>query len=174
MTSSCFRRVDFSPPFFAAKPGLKPALLHPSGLGSSRSTFQSAFTLAEVLAALLFMAILIPVTMHGVSVASRAGTLGQRKATAMRIAERVLDEQILSGQLATATPYGTISEGSMTYNWTLRSEPWPEDILIMMNVITVRVEFSVQGSTYDVAVSTLHDPAVTSTTTTSETSTAAL
>ena len=38
------------------------------------------FTLAEVLAALLFLAILIPVTMHGVSVASRAGILGQRKA----------------------------------------------------------------------------------------------
>ena len=32
-----------------------------------------AFTLAEVLAALLFMAIVIPVALHGMSVASRAG-----------------------------------------------------------------------------------------------------
>src|SRR5258708_37139450 len=57
---------------------------------------EGGYTLAEVLAALLFMAILIPVTMHGVSVSSRAGVLGQRKATAMRIAERVLDESIIT------------------------------------------------------------------------------
>ena len=112
------------------------------------------------------MAILIPVTMQGVSVASRAGTLGQRKAAAMRIAERVLDEQILSGQLATATPYGTVTEGDFTYSWTMQSDPWPEDIAVTLNVVTVRVEFSVQGSTYDVGVSTLHDPTVSATTTT--------
>jgi type II secretory pathway pseudopilin PulG len=129
----------------------------------------SGFTLAEVLAALLFMAILIPVTMHGVSVASRAGILGQRKATAMRIAERVLDEQILSGQMATATPYGSIVEGDINYAWTMKSDPWPEDITIMMNVVTVRVEFDVQGTTFDVAVSTLYDPTVTTTTTSAST-----
>jgi type II secretory pathway pseudopilin PulG len=144
-----------------------------SGSRSKRVTAQGGFTLAEVLAALLFMAILIPVTMHGVSVASRAGTLGQRRATAMRIAERVLDEQILSGQMATATPYGNISEGDITYSWTMRSDPWPEDIAITLNVVTVRVEFVVQGGTFDVAVSTLHDPAATATTTTTTTATAA-
>jgi type II secretory pathway pseudopilin PulG len=141
---------------------------------SIRPTSQRAFTLAEVLAALLFMAILIPVTMQGVSVASRAGILGQRRAAAMRIAERVLDEQILSGQMATATPYGTIAEGDVTYNWTMRSDPWPEDIMITMNVVTVRVEFTVQGNTYEAAVSTLHDPAVTTTTTDPALSTAEL
>jgi hypothetical protein len=114
--------------------------------------------------------------MQGVSVASRAGVLGQRRAAAMRIAERVLDEQILSGQMATATPYGSIAEGDFTYSWTMQSDPWPEDILITMNVVTVRVEFNVQGSTYDVAVSTLHDPAATTTITpeTSTSSTASL
>ena len=133
------------------------------GLTPGRCTFQRAFTLAEVLAALLFMAILIPVTMQGVSVASRAGILGQRKATAMRIAERVLDEQILSGQMATATPYGSIVEGDTSYAWTMKSDPWPEEFTIIMNVVTVRVEFEVQGTTFDVAVSTLYDPAVTTT-----------
>jgi type II secretory pathway pseudopilin PulG len=142
-------------------------------LGSSRATFLSGFTLAEVLAALLFMAILIPVTMHGVGVASRAGILGQRKAAAMRIAERVLDEQILSGQMATATPYGSLIEGDTNYSWTMKIDPWPEDITIMMNVATVRVEFSVQGAIFDVAVSTLYDPAVTSTNPTESTATTA-
>jgi prepilin-type N-terminal cleavage/methylation domain-containing protein len=125
------------------------------------------FTLAEVLAALLLMAILIPVTMHGVTVASRAGMLGQRKTAAIRIAERVLEEQIVSGQMDTATPNGTVVEGNISYPWTLRSDPWVEDSNITMNIVTVRVEFSVQGNTYDVAASTLYDPTIVATTVTS-------
>lgn len=125
------------------------------------------FTLAEVLAALLFMAILIPVGMQAVSVASRAGILGQRKAVAMRIAERVLEEQIVSGQIGTAVPYGTIDEGDFSYPWNLKSDSWIEDSASTMNLVTVRVEFMVQGSTFDVAVSTLHDPTVGTAVTTS-------
>ncbi|WP_414660037.1 PulJ/GspJ family protein [Horticoccus sp. 23ND18S-11] len=132
-----------------------------------RSLGEGGFTLAEVLAALLFMAILVPVTMQGVTVASRAGMLGQRKAAAMRIAERVLEEQLVSGQVATATPYGTVVDGDMSYPWSMRSDPWPEDTAIALNVLTVRVEFTVQGATFDVAVSTLYDPAITVTTSTS-------
>ena len=129
----------------------------------TRLRHRGAFTLAEVLAALLFMAILIPVTMQAVSVASRAGMLGQRKATAMRIAERVLNEQIITGQIGTAPPYGNIVDGDMTYPWTMVTEPWTEDA---MTVVTVRVTFDVQGNTFDVAASTLYDPAVSTTTTT--------
>lgn len=130
------------------------------------------FTLAEVLAALLLMAILIPVTMQAVSVASRAGTLGQRKAAAMRIAERVLDEQIISGLVGTATPYGTIVEGDIAYPWTIKMDPWMDDPATGMNVVTVRVEFDVQGNTFDVVASTLYDPAASSTTTTTSTAAA--
>ena len=129
---------------------------------ATRFTRTRAFTLAEVLAALLFMTILIPVAMQGVSVASRAGMLGQRKAAAMRIAERVLDEQIATGQVAQATPYGSIVEGDTTYPWTMTTESWTEDA---MSVLTVRVSFEVQGTTFDVAASTLYDPAAITTTT---------
>jgi type II secretory pathway pseudopilin PulG len=125
-----------------------------------RSLGAGGFTLAEVLAALLFMAIVIPVAMQGVSVASRAGMMGQRKATAMRIAERVLDEQIATGQIAQATPYGTVADGDLSFPWTLTTESWTED---SMTVLTVRVTFVVQGRTYDVAASTLYDPAALST-----------
>lgn len=127
----------------------------------------AAFTLAEVLAALLFMAILIPVTMHGVSVASRAGIVGQRKAAAMRIAERVLDEQIISNLIGQGTPYGTIVEADISYPWSMKIDPWTADQQAGINVISVRVEFEVQGTTYDVVASTLHDPAAAVSVTTS-------
>lgn len=123
------------------------------------------FTLAEVLAALMLMAILVPVALHGITVASRAGILGQRKAVAMRIAERVLDEQIVSGLVGSSTPYGTIVEGNVSYPWTIKSDAWAGDTASSMNLVTVRVEFNVQGNTYDVAASTLYDPAVTTTVT---------
>ena len=56
-----------------------------------------AFTLAEVLAALMFMAIVIPVAVEGLRLASRAGEVGERKVTAARIADRVMNELIATG-----------------------------------------------------------------------------
>jgi type II secretory pathway pseudopilin PulG len=123
-----------------------------------------AFTLVEVLAALLFMAIVIPVAMHGITVASRAGSLGQRKGTAMRIAERVLNEMIVTGQTTSGVGSGSVTEGDISYPWTMKSSPWTEDAMTQM---TVTVSFDVQGSTYDVSASTLFDPAVNSVTTAS-------
>jgi type II secretory pathway pseudopilin PulG len=125
-----------------------------------------AFTLVEVLAALLFMAIVIPVTMQGITVASRAGSLGQRKAVAMRIADRVLNELIITGQTTSGVGSGNVIDGDTTYPWTMKSETWSEDAMTQM---TVTVSFDVQGSTFDVSASTLFDPAVNAITTTSAT-----
>lgn len=119
-------------------------------------TRRAAFTLVEVLAALLFMAIVIPVTMQGVSVASRAGNLGQRKAAAIRVAERVLDELIVTGEASSAATNGTQTEGDTTYAWSMTSTTWTEDAMTM---VTVKVTFTVQGDNFDVSLSTLYDPA---------------
>ncbi len=124
------------------------------------------FTLAEILAALLFMAIVIPVAMQGVSVASRAGILGQRKAAAMRIAERVLDETIATGGDVTSAANGTITDGEFTYPWTLKSDQWPEDT---MTLLTVTVTFELQGNPFEIRTSTLVDPNATTNTAPSST-----
>src|SRR4051812_31885713 len=100
---------------------------------AGRVSNSRGFTLAEVLAALLFLAILIPVTMHGVTVASRAGMMGQRKAAAARIAERLLDEQIVTGLVGVDTPYGTFVEGDTSYAWSMKLDPWSGDTTSGMN-----------------------------------------
>lgn len=115
-----------------------------------------AFTLIEVLAALLLMAIVIPVAMQGMSVASRAGLLGQRKAAAMRVAERMLNELMVTGEMNQNSASGTVGDGDTTYPWTMQSEPWSEDA---MTLVTVKVTFSLQGNEYDVSASTLFDAA---------------
>lgn len=122
------------------------------------------FTLVEVLAALLFMSIVVPVALHGVSVASRAGILGQRKSAAARVGERVLEELISTGQIVSGAANGTQPDGETNYDWTVETLPWSEDAL---SVATVKVSFDVQGQTYDVSVSTLYDPAAVTAATTS-------
>ncbi|MEO8427782.1 MAG: type II secretion system protein [Verrucomicrobiota bacterium] len=115
---------------------------------------RAAFTLVEVLAALAFMAIVIPVAVDGLRIASLAGQVGQRKAVAARIAERVLNELVITGQFRSPTQGGTIREGVQPYQWSMRSEPWPMDA---MRLLTVQVNFPVQGREYDVRLSTLVD-----------------
>jgi type II secretory pathway pseudopilin PulG len=115
---------------------------------------RAAFTLVEVLAALAFMAIVIPVAVDGLRIANLAGQVGQRKAVAARIAERVLNELVITGQFRSTTQSGTVREGVQPYQWFMRSETWPMDA---MRLVTVQVNFPVQGRQYDVRLSTLVD-----------------
>lgn len=129
-------------------------------LSPNKSARRAGYTLVEVLAAMLFMAIIIPIAMQAVSVASRAGTVGQRKAAAARIAERVLNEQIVTGGTTQGGTSGTIVEGDNSYPYTVTTQDWAQD---QMSELTVKVTFTVQGSEYDVTATTLFDPyAVTS------------
>ena len=111
-----------------------------------------AFTLAEVLAALVFMAIVIPVAMQGLQIASRAGAVAERKREAARVAERVLNESMVTTNYVQAVPSGTVLEAEREYRWTLRTEAWTESA---MQLLSVEVTFPVQGQDYTVPMSTL-------------------
>jgi type II secretory pathway pseudopilin PulG len=115
----------------------------------------AGFTLAEVLAAMLFMAIVIPVAVQGLRIASRAGVVSERKATAMRLAESRLNELVVTGEWQSTAQKGTIQEGFRSYAWQLESAPWAEDGA--MRLLTVHVSVPVEGQDYDVHVSTLVD-----------------
>lgn len=131
------------------RPGLRTAA---RGVRARRAC--GGFTLAEVLAALVFMAIVIPVALQGLRVASLAGQLGVRRAAAARVAERVLGELVLTGQWQQGVQSGTYAEGYQEYRWECRLDPWLEGSL---RVLTVRVTVPVQGQDYEVALSTIVD-----------------
>ena len=111
-----------------------------------------AFTLAEVLAALTFMAIVIPVAIEGLHIANRAGVVAQRKTAAARVAERVLNETLVASQSQASARNGVVQEGPIDYRWSLRYATWPEDT---MRLVTAEVLFQVQGQEHDVRLSTL-------------------
>jgi hypothetical protein len=106
------------------------------------------------LAALAFMAIVIPVAVEGLRIANQAGQVAARKDVATRIADRVLNELIVTGQWQGLTQSGVVQEGAQDYRWQLRAEPWS---LAAMRLLTVEVFFTVQGEEYDVRLSTLVD-----------------
>jgi type II secretory pathway component PulJ len=125
---------------------------------NARRRSTAGFTLAEVLAALLFMAIVIPVAIEGMHIASRAGTVSERKGEAARVAQRLLAENLVTTNLNQAVQGGTLTEGQREFNWTLHSDPWNQDP--NQNVIrqlTVEVKFTAQNQAYAVRMSTLVD-----------------
>jgi hypothetical protein len=110
-----------------------------------------AFTLAEVLAAMMFLAIVIPVAVEALHISSLAGEVAARKGAAARIADRVLNESLVTTNYGGAQS-GTISEGALDFRWTLTSRSWPQD---SMQMLTAEVKFSAQGKDYSVKLSTL-------------------
>jgi len=123
----------------------------------------TGFTFAEVLAALLFMAIVIPAAVEGVRIANLAGQVSNRKTVATRIAQNYLTELKVSGQWQRGAQNGTIQEGPYQYRWLAQVEPWTQISRSpnTFRLLTVQVFFLVQGREYDVRLSTLIDAAIT-------------
>lgn len=131
-----------------------------AGASDRRHSQRSGFTLAEVLAAMVFMAIVIPVALEGLSVASRAGEVAVRKSQAALVGERILNEQIVMTNWDQAMQNGVVRQGVQEYRWTLRSQPWNLDAnLGLMRLLTVEVNYAAQGREYAVCLSTLVDSA---------------
>jgi hypothetical protein len=113
---------------------------------------RAAFTLAEVLAAMLFLAIVIPVAVEALHVSSLAGEVAARKGAAGRIADRILNESLVTTNWSGSVQSGTVSEGALDFRWTLTSQNWPQD---SMQMLTTEVKFLAQGKDYSVKLSTL-------------------
>jgi type II secretory pathway pseudopilin PulG len=121
----------------------------------AKRAVRRAFTLAEVLAAMLFMAIVIPVAMQGLRIASLAGEVGQRKIVAARIGNKVLNELKVMGQLQNTSQTGAVTEGGVQYKWSVHNELWTQDTTTQMTLSTITVAYQAQGKNYDVKLSTL-------------------
>jgi type II secretory pathway pseudopilin PulG len=148
----------------------------------NRNRAQEGFTLVEVLAALLFMAIVIPVALQGLQIASRAGEVAQRKTQAARVAERILNENIVTTNWTQSSQSGTVLEGTREFRWSLLNQPWSQNTTNQipagtaasgqlasgqpkvsalatsqstMSLLSVEVVYAVQNRDYSVRLSTL-------------------
>ena len=115
---------------------------------------RAGFTFAEVLAAMLFLAILVPAVVQGLSLANRAAVLAERKAAAVQLAERQLNTMLLNDAWVSSDVRGTFGEAWPLFRWELERGAWREDD---MNQLTLRVWFPVQGVEHSVTLTTLVD-----------------
>jgi prepilin-type N-terminal cleavage/methylation domain-containing protein len=124
-------------------------------LATAKTRKRAAFTLAEVLAAMLLLAIVIPAAVEALHVSSLAGEVAARKGAAARIADRILNESIVLTNWNNGVQNGTAQEGVLDFHWTLTSQAWPQD---EMQLLTAEVTYQAQGKDYSVKLSTLANP----------------
>lgn len=122
------------------------------GCWPGKGRAQAAFTFAEVLAAMLFMAIVIPVAMQGVQLASRAGIVAHRKSVATRLGDMKLNELMVTGVWSNSAPRGNFDGRYRDYTWNLRTEQWTNSAF---RLLTLEVDYQVQNKNYSVLLSTL-------------------
>jgi len=107
------------------------------------------------MAAMLFLAIVIPAAVEALHISSLAGEVAVRKGAAARIADRVLNESLIMTNWNNGVQNGTVSEGVLSFRWTLTSQAWPVDA---MQLLTAEVKYQAQGKDYSVKLSTLANP----------------
>ncbi len=117
---------------------------------------QAGFTLAEVLAAMLFMAIVIPVAIQGLRVATMAGEVAARKGEAVRVAEKILNENLITTNWNQGGQSGNIQEGDLVFRYDVQNEPWEMDSTqYAPRLVWVQVWYKVRDQEYSVRLSTL-------------------
>ncbi|MBT3595089.1 MAG: hypothetical protein HN505_03875 [Verrucomicrobia bacterium] len=110
------------------------------------------FTFAEVLAAMVFMAILLPVVMQGLVLANRASVVAERKRTAVHLGNSLLTELTATDQWSSAGNRGNFSPDFEQYEWELVQAGWNLDD---MEQLTLIVSYPVQGQLHYINLTTL-------------------
>ena len=116
---------------------------------------KAGFTFAEVLAALVIMAIVVPVAIEGLRIGNRAGVVALRKGVAVQLADSLLNELIVTGNWRDSAQNGNFGEEWTGYRWRLLNEAWGKDALRMLSI---QVIYQVQNREYTVQLSTLVPP----------------
>lgn len=114
---------------------------------------ERGFTFAELLAAMLFTALVIPIALEGIHLANRASVYSERKITATRLAENKLNELVATNTWNQSSRQGQF-ERFTAYRWEVMTEPWTIDDMTQLTII---VYFPVQSSEFYIQISTLID-----------------
>ena len=101
---------------------------------------------------MVFVAILIPVAIQGLTIANRAGVIADREKTAAQLADSLLSEMVVTDQWRNRAQEGNFGNQWPGYQWRIAQTSWEKDAMILLSV---EVRFTVQGRDYAVRLSTL-------------------
>ena len=119
-----------------------------------RARSAKRFTLAEVLVAMVFVAIVLPVAVHATLIANRAGVVARHKRVAVRLADRLLTEVAVTGDWQEGRQEGDFEEDWPGYRWRLTTDDWADD-QETTRLLRLQVSFDVQGHEHSIELVTL-------------------
>lgn len=102
----------------------------PAWRARPRIRTSGGFTLLEVLAALMLMAVVLPVVISALGSSTRAGSLTKSRDVALALAESKLAEAVVDGSWRTMPRQGTFDtdadfgSGVERFAWTLHMRDW--------------------------------------------------
>ena len=126
---------------------------------------RDAFTFVEVLAAMVFLGILMPAVISALLTANRAAVAAERSTIAAQLGENKLGELMLGDAWSSASSRGDFGTEWSGYRWQLSKPSWQAGA---MTELTLDVFYKVQGTEHDARLSTLVDSSLTSGTTTTQ------
>jgi len=112
------------------------------------------FTFAELLVAMVFVAVVLPVAVRGVLIANRAGVVAEHRRAAVHLADQLLTELVVTGDWLTAESDGDFGEEWPAYRWHTDVSQWQEDNGVLY-LVTVQVLFEIRGGLQAVELSTV-------------------
>ena len=110
------------------------------------------FTLVEIMATLVLIAIILPVAMKGISLALRTSDDARARMEATSLAETKLSELVATGDWRSNELAGDFGAEWPDYSWSAEVMDWEGAVL---QQVTVRVEWTRRSQDRAVALSTL-------------------
>jgi prepilin-type N-terminal cleavage/methylation domain-containing protein len=110
------------------------------------------FTFVEILAAMAFLGILIPVVVSALMVSNRAAIMAERATIAAQLGENRLGEMMLADAWTSESSRGDFGPDWPGYRWEMKQADWNAG---SMTELTMDVFYSAQGGEQSVQLSTL-------------------
>lgn len=114
------------------------------------------FTLIEILATFVLVAIIIPVAMEGLSLSTKMASNSKRKLEAGALAESKLTEILITGDWMDGNQKGDFGEAHSDYTWRLDVLDWEGEESVRR--LDLCVEWIAGEKTHSVLLTTLAYP----------------
>jgi type II secretory pathway pseudopilin PulG len=99
----------------------------PGGAVIFRSPGKSGFTLVEILATFVLMAIILPVAMNGISMAGKLASQARHRVEAATLAQEMLNDLVLTGDYEDGDQEGDVEGDIIEFSWSLKVLDYEEE-----------------------------------------------
>lgn len=120
---------------------------------SRRIKCRAGFTLVEVLATFVLIAIILPVAMRGISLSTRIASHSKKQIEAVSLAETKLTEFLITEDWQDGDQSGDFGDEWPAYRWNLMIEDWEEEETTQQ--LALSVEWSESGLGRSVTLTTI-------------------